>query len=345
MKITAPRAGTVRERVGLGTAEVTYDIPVAKPADVVNRAADPLTLQAYSAANQEQVFKIVVGLGAILLTWVVVGGLALVAYYNDLIEPSTEVVVAVYGVTVLLLAAVSWRQWVTRYENDFDKIILFFAAAAFVILVRSVIKGQEEQMAVLLLALALSVFNPWGTPRVVSGLRSYRHIERYDEVLYNNHRRVYVGNNSASSLIEKTQADEEMGEPLMVGKRDNGSLVFPSRSGQAYLYRHIEDFCFVALKEGPGTNGPTSGLSRSNMLGKTIGPQNNTVPGRPVSLLKVTQNVYNDIISGLYATGLVEQGANRATVWSKIKEGTEFECGWDFGHIQTTLLQFSSKAV
>lgn len=344
MKKASSVAGIVTEKVGRGTARTEYEVAEAKPADVINRAADPATLQLYSRVVEEQLGKIALGTLFYALTVAVVGGIGLALYNADIFVPGSDIVlfsyIAAFGVLIYLGA----NQWSDRDESSFEKIVIPIILLLIFLMARALVNGTEDRATVLILAFGLAALNPYGFPKLWAGITSYRHKGAYDSVLYQNRKTVSIFEDALDEEDEESVMPV-MNEPILVDIRQDGTPLFQPINKEPFLVRQVEDFCYLAFKPAITERGPGSGLARSNMLDKHIGPPNKTVPGRPQSNIKITRNVYDSIMAGLYAIGLVTDGPKGAAVWSKIKTGTLYESGYSIEEIRVALLRHSSKSI
>ena len=343
-KHTAQEA--IRERVGKGTAttDYTYNIPISKPAKVIEGSANPNTVRDMSNAKEEQGIKIVVGLLMTVVTWLIVGSVAMLAYSQDF-RLSLDIVAGTYVATIAVLVAVSLNQYKNRAKSSFEQVTWIVAAIAILLMLRSLYMGTEERTAMLILAFWIAALNPLGLAKLIAGMGGWNDANVTRDTLYVNEQTVYAGDGPAVAPRASTASSGPVDEPILSGVRDNGSLVFPAVNGVPFLVRQVEDFCYTAMNETMTDKGPGSGLARSVMLNQMIGPRNNTVANRPQSYIKVTRDVYDAIMAGLYATGLVESGPKGAAMWTKIKDGTTAACGYSIHEIRTQLLAHSSQSI
>lgn len=335
--------GEVRERVGRGTAVTEYQVPKSKPADVVNKSVDPGTLRDMSNNLEEQGQKMAVGLFFLLVTWLLTGFVA-VKLYEAGVEPGTGLVLGTYAGALAVLGTISWSEYNNRRKSNFEQITWIVAAVAIVLMLVSVWNGTDGRTAMVILAFCVAALNPWGLSKLVAGMRGWNDTKEARKALYENETTVYTSDRLPGRHADALGVHDENTDPVLVAVRDNGSLVFPAVNGVPFLVRQVEDFCFQAMKEVGTQRGPGSGLAREAMVKQVVGPPNNTVPGRPQSRITVTRTVYDAVLAGLYASGLVTDGDKGAT-WAKIKPGTKYECGWGIEEISATLLQHSSKSV
>lgn len=336
--------GEVRERVGLGTAVTEYQVPRSKPADVVNKSVDPATLRDMSNNLEEQGQKIAVGLFVLLVTWLLTGFVA-VKLYEAGVEPGVGVVLGTYAGALALLGLVSYSEYNNRDKSAFEQITWVVAVVAIVLMLSSVWNGTEGRTAMVILAFGVAACNPWGLGKLVAGMRGWNDTQSAREALYVNETTVYTSDHIPRGVAETLGVADDQADPVLVGVRDNGTLVFPIVGGVPFMVRQAKDFCDIGMKEIATQRGPGSGLTRDAMVNQMIGPRNGTVPGRPVSYLKITRAVYDAMIAGLYATGLVVADGKSGTKWAKIKDGTRYECGYSDQEIMSVLLQYSSKSV
>lgn len=343
-KHTAQEA--IREPVGRGTGvtDYTYNTPISKPAKVIEVSANPGTVRDMSNAKEEQGIKIVVGLLVTVATWAVVGGVMIFAHSKGF-RLTLDIVGGIYIVTTAILLAVSINQYKNRAKSSFEQVTWIVAAVAILLMLRSLYMGTEEKTAMLILAFWIAALNPFGLAKLVAGMGGWNDANVTRDTLYVNERTVRGGDPVTMEPRGSTAASASSDEPILIGVRDNGSLVFPAVNGLPFLLRQVEDFCYIAMSETVTDKGPGSGLARSVMLNQMIGPRNNTVPNRPQSYIKVTRDVYDAIMAGLYATGLVESGPKGAAVWTKIKPGTTAACGYSIHEIRTQLLAHSSQSI
>jgi len=336
--------GEVRERVGLGTAVTEYQVPKSKPADVVNKSVDPGTLRDMSNNLEEQGQKIAVGLLVLLVTWLLTGFVA-VQLYEAGVEPGVGLVFGTYAGALALLGTISWSEYNNRNKSNFEQATWVVAATAILLMLVSVWNGTEGRTAMIILAFCVAACNPWGLSKLVAGMRGWNDTRSAREALYVNETTVYTSDHLPARAAETLGVYDDQADPVLVAVRSNGSLVFPAVGGVPFMVRQVKDFCDLGMKEVATQRGPGSGLAREAMINHMIGPRNGTVPGRPVSYMKVTRAVYDAVIAGLYATGLVIADGKNSTKWAKIKEGTRYECGYSDQEILTALLQHSSQSV
>lgn len=337
---------TIRERVGKGTATTnySYNIPVSKPAKVIEGSANPGTVRDMSNAKEEQGIKIVVGLLMTVVTWLIAGSVMMLAYSQDF-RLSLDIVGGVYVATIAVLMTVSLNQYKNRAKSSFEQVTWIVAAIAILLMLRSLYMGTEEKTAMLILAFWIAALNPLGLAKLVAGMGGWNDANVTRGTLYVNEQTVYTSDLVAKEPRASTATSGSSDEPVLTSTRDNGTLTFPAVNNLPFLLRQIEDFCYIAMSETATGKGPGSGLAREAMLNQMIGPRNNTVPNRPQSYIKVTRDVYDAVMSGLYATGLVESGPKGAAVWTKIKDGTQYACGYSIHEIRTQLLAHSNQSV
>lgn len=336
----------IRERVGRGTAttDYTYNIPISKPAKVIEGSANPGTVRDMSNAREEQGIKIVVGLLMTVVTWLIVGSVMMLAYSQDF-RLSLDIVVGIYVATIAVLMAVSLSQYKNRAKSSFEQVTWIVAVVAVFLMLRSLYMGTEEKTAMLILAFWIAALNPLGLAKLIAGMGGWNDANVTRSTLYVNEQTVYAGDGPAASPRASTVASGSSDEPILTGVRDNGTLVFPSVNGVPFLLRQVEDFCYIAISETATGKGPGSGLAREAMLNQMIGPRNNTVANRPQSYIKVTRDVYDAIMAGLYAIGLIESGPKNAATWTKIKDGTTAACGYSIHEIRTQLIAHSNQSL
>lgn len=337
--------GVVQENVGRGKAKTEYEVAESKPADVINRAADPATLKAYSDVIEDQMRKISVGLIWFLLTASITSAIGLLLYAQDVFVPGPDIILFSYLAAFGALGYIGVSQWQDREQSAFEKVIIPVVLSLVFFLLRALWRGSESEASVLILAFGLASLNPQGFPKLWAGIKTYRHKASYDAVLYENKKTVTVYDDAMDDEDDESDVKSVMSEPILVDIRQDGTPLFPPVNKEPFLVRQVEDFCYIAFKPITTERGPGSGLSRNNMLGKHIGPPNKTVPGRPQSSIKVSRNVYDSIMAGLYATGLVTDGPKGTAVWSKIKQGTLYESGYSIEEIRVALLRHSTKSL
>jgi hypothetical protein len=337
-------AEAIRERVGKGTAvtDYSYNIPISKPAKVIEGSANPEVVGSMSDIKEAQGIKIVVGLLMTITTWLLVGSVAMFAY-NEGARLTLDIVGGVYVSTIAVLVAVSISQYKARKKSSFEQVIWIVAATAIFLMLRSLYLGTEEKTAMLIIAFWLAALNPFGLAKLITGMGGWNDANVTRGTLYVNEQTVYT-NEGASAPAASQASSGASDEPVLVGVRDNGQLLFPAVNGLPFLVRQVEDFCYTALLERATEKGLGSGLAREAMLNQMIGPRNNTVANRPQSYIKVTRGVYDAVMAGLYATGLVEDG-DKGSTWTKIKKDTQFTCGYSINEIRTTLLAHSNQSV
>lgn len=337
--------GVVQENVGRGKAKTEYEVAEAKPADVINRAADPATLKAYSDVLEDQMKKISVGLLWFLATAIATSSIGLFLYAQDVFVPGADIILFSYLAAFGALGYIGISQWRDREQSAFEKVIIPVVISLIFFLLRALWRGSDSEAAVLILAFGIAALNPHGFPKLWAGIKTYRHKASYDAVLYENKKVVTVYEDDALDDEDEGGAKSVMNEPTLVDIRQDGTPLFPPVNKEPFLVRQVEDFCYIAFKQITTERGPGSGLSRNNMLGRHIGPPNKTVPGRPQSSIKVSRNIYDSIMAGLYAIGLVTDGPKGAATWSKIKPGTLYESGYSIEEIRVALLRHSTKSL
>lgn len=338
-------AEKIRERVGEGTAvtDYRYNVPISKPAKVIEGSANPETVGSMSNTKEAQGVKIVVGLLMTITTWLLVGSVAMFAYSKGA-RLTLDIVFGVYIATFCILLAVSWNQYNNRAKSSFEQVTWIVSAVAIVLMLRSLYLGTEEKTAMLIIAFWLAALNPFGLAKLIAGMGGWNDANVTRETLYVNERTVLASEGAAPRPKVQETHSNASDEPILVGVRDNGQLLFPAVNGLPFLVRQVEDFCYTAFPERVTEKGPGSGLARDNMLNQMIGPRNNTVVNRPQSYIKVTRGVYDAIMAGLYATGLVEDG-DKGSTWTKIKQGTQFTCGYSINEIRAMLLAHSNQSI
>jgi len=338
-------AEAIRERVGKGTAvtDYSYNIPISKPAKVIEGSANPEVVGSMSDIKEDQLRKIVIGLLMTVVTWLLVGFVAMLAYSQDF-RLTLDIVGGVYVSTFIVLGAVSWNQYNNRHNSSFEQVTWVVAAVAILLMLRSLYLGTEEKTAMLIIAFWLAALNPLGLAKLIAGMSGYNDANVTRSTLYVNEQTVYTSEGAAAPSAPSASSSGASDEPVLVGVRDNGQLLFPTVNGLPFLVRQVEDFCYTALLERATEKGLGSGLAREAMLNQMIGPRNNTVANRPQSYIKVTRGVYDAIMAGLYATGLVEDG-DRGSTWTKIKQGTEYTCGYSINEIRAMLLAHSNQSI
>lgn len=345
MKLRNSVTGVITDNVGRGKAKTRYEVAESKPADVINRAADPKTLKDYSEVMEDQMRKIALGLLWFLITVLVVSSVGLALYSSGLFVPGSDMILVSYVAAIGVLGYMAVSQWNDREQSSFEKVIIPVTVGMLIFLMRSVVQGSQEQATVIILAFAISALNPYGFPKLWAGIKTYRHKGSYDAVLYENKKTVEVYDDSLDNDEDDDSPKSVMSEPILVDIRQDGTPLFQPINKEPFLVRQVEDFCYIAFKPVATERGPGSGLSRNNMLGKHIGPPNKTVPGRPQSNIKVSRNVYDSIMAGLFAIGLVTDGPKGTAVWSKIKPGTLYESGYSIEEIRVALLRHSTKSL
>jgi len=337
-------AEVINERVGKGYAKTdySYNIPISKPAKVIEGSANPDTVRSMSDTKEAQGIKIVVGLLMTVVTWVLVGGVAMLAYSQDF-RLTLDIIGGVYLSTTAVLVAVSINQYRNRKKSSFEQVTWIVATVAILLMLRSLYLGTEEKTAMLIIAFWLAALNPFGLAKLIAGMGGWNDANVTRSTLYVNEQTVYT-NEGASTPAAPQASSSAADEPVLVGVRDNGQLLFPAVNSLPFLVRQVEDFCFTAMLERATEKGLGSGLAREAMLNQMIGPRNNTVANRPQSYIKVTRNVYDAVMAGLYATGLVEDG-DKGSTWTKIKQGTQFTCGYSINEVRGMLLTHSNQSV
>lgn len=338
-------AETIRERVGKGTSvtDYSYNIPVSKPAKVIEVSANPEVVGSMSDTKEAQGVKIVVGLLMTITTWLLVGSVAMFAYSKGA-RLTIDIVGAVYVATLCILGAVSWNQYNNRAKSSFEQVTWIVSAVAILLMLRSLYLGTEEKTAMLIIAFWIAALNPFGLAKLIAGMGGWNDANVTRGTLYVNEQTVYTNDGAAAPSASSASSSSASDEPVLVGVRDNGQLLFPAVNGLPFLVRQVEDFCYTALPERATEKGLGSGLAREAMLNQMIGPRNNTVANRPQSYIKVTRGVYDAIMAGLYAVGLVEDG-DKGSTWTKIKQGTQFTCGYSINEIRAMLLAHSNQSI
>jgi len=338
-------AEVVQEKVGRGYAKTdySYNIPISKPAKVIEGSANPEVVGSMSDIKEAQGIKIVVGLLMTVVTWLLVGSVAMFAYSQGA-RLSLDITLGVYVSTIGVLVAVSISQYKARRKSSFEQVIWIVAAVAILLMLRSLYMGTEEKTAMLIIAFWLAALNPFGLAKLITGMGGWNDANVTRGTLYVNEQTVYTSEGAAVPSAPSASSSGASDEPVLVGVRDNGQLLFPTVNGLPFLVRQVEDFCYTALLERATEKGLGSGLAREAMLNQMIGPRNNTVANRPQSYIKVTRGVYDAIMAGLYATGLVEDG-DKGSTWTKIKQGTEYTCGYSINEIRAMLLAYSNQSI
>jgi hypothetical protein len=335
-------AEAIRERVGKGTAttDYSYNVPISKPAKVIEGSANPEVVGSMSDIKEAQGIKIVVGLLTTVVTWVLVGGIAMLAYSQGF-RLSLDITLGVYVSTTAALVAVSINQYRNRMKSSFEQVTWIVSAVAIFLMLRSLYLGTEEKTAMLIVAFWIAALNPFGLAKLIAGMGGWNDANVTRSTLYVNEQTVYTNDGASAPVKPQISASDE---PTLVGVRDNGQLMFPTINGLPFLVRQVEDFCYIAMQERGTEKGPGSGLARDAMLNQMIGPRNNTVANRPQSYIKVTRGVYDAVMAGLYGIGLVDDG-DKGAVWTKIKPGTQFTCGYSINEIKTMLLAHSNQSI
>lgn len=331
---------TVQQRVGAGTAKTVYQVPISRPAQVVERQSDPDTFRSYSDGHQEQMAKFVGGAMVYLLTAALIYGIELLVLLVSHGKVDDAVILVVHVGAIICFGAIMYvlLKDALRPGITVSDIVVALSGVAIVMVFVSYISGEQQTGALVIIALLAAFLNPWSTPRMVAGLNGLREINALKDVLYRHYEEVEV------EYDEPVVPRGEMmpGELLMQPTGADGSPLFGN--APYLLLRQVEDFCAIAFDERVSENGnPVSGLSRNSMKGEMIGPPNNTVPGVPASRIQVTRGTYDRIITGLVGIGLV-QITNVGTVWSKIDAKSTFTSGWTMQEISERLQQYAFKA-
>lgn len=339
-RINKAAVETVREAVGRGTSETTYEVATAQPASVVERKADPETLRAYSDVQQSQIHKVTSGAFVYLITAIAVYGILLVMHIVGWIAlgDSGAVIITIIGVVILCgLAWIAWDAAAAPGVNISD-VVVAASLLGVGLLFYSLLVGDVIRGALAVLAGLLAVLNPWSSSRLYSGLKTLNAgTAALDEVLYNNYTKVKV---QREDRVVPNVGKPLVGERLMMSHKDDNTLLFGN--SPYMLYRQIEDFVAQTMDERRTDSGKlTSGLTRTAVVGNIyIGPPNGTVPSYDVSYLRVTRPMYETIIKALQEIGLV-QIVPAGTVWSKIAPGTAYKCGYTLGELHDALMPYT----
>lgn len=331
---------TIRQRVGRGTATTTYQVPISRPASVVEKQSDPDVFRSYSDGHQEQMAKFVSGATVYLLTAAVIYGIERLVLMIFDGQVSDTMVLALHVGAIICFSTIGivLLRDAIRPGIAISDIVVALSGIAIVMVFVSYISGEEQTGALVIIALLAAFLNPWSTPRMVAGLNGLREINALKEVLYRHYEELEVEYDEP--IVPR--GDMMPGELLMQPTKADNSPLFGNTP--YLLLRQVEDFCHIAFYERASESGNVvSGLSRSSMKGEMIGPPNNTVPGVPSSHIPVTRGTYDKIITGLVGVGLV-QIANVGTVWSKIDAHSTFTSGWTMDEISERLQQYAFKA-
>ena len=338
---TAAIEQEVQERVGKGNAKTVYKVPISRPANVVEKQADPETLRLYTSANLEHTTLLVTGFGAYLLVTAAVAlvGNALVKITDYQFSLLVVVLANAAGIAALLmLARAVWEDAMADGISISD-VIMWVSVGGALALIANAIWGDAETSTLIVLASIPALLTPWSTPRIKAGLQGINLSRPLRDVLYTHYEQMEV--EYSEPVVPR--GDMLDGELLMMDVKADNSPLF---GGKPYLlFRQVEDFCAVAFEQRMSAAGNwVSGLSRNSMLGEKIGPPDNTVPGYPKSHIEVTRGTYDRIINGLVGVGLV-QIAPVGTVWSKIDSDSEYTSGFTMEEISRRLQQYAFQAV
>lgn len=326
--VPAAKQEEIRERVARGTSSTIYQVPISRPAQVVERQSDPETVRSYSDVSEAQIAKVTSGLSMYILTVAVLAGLAYLASEVGGFELPAAVILLVHVLLVIAAIPVALPGGLAWWTVG--------ALAVIAVTIASYVLTDGTLLTWTVICMAVAALNWKATPKIVSGLEALGKKPSLDEILWTHHEDMEVFDD------DPEQRPAPAGIAIMNLPGDKPIF----GSNPYFLYPQIEDFCFAAMSERYNDRGkPMSGLSRHNMVEvvKAVGPPNGSISDRPVSRLKISRDTYDIIINGLVAAGLVQKIDGVGTVWSKIAPGTSYTCGWSIDEIRRILRQYASE--